>query len=75
MVEGTQIRRLPVEQLVILHDRYRSIVQGEERAARVKSGKASGRVIYARFGGPVGSPASPLRTGFDPYGRNGTDNL
>jgi hypothetical protein len=48
-VEGTQLRKATVSDLLMLRDRYKAIVNKEEARSRVKAGKASGRRILTRF--------------------------
>lgn len=67
VVEGTVIRRLPIEQLMLLRDRYEKIYKGELAAARIANGQGSGRNIFVRLGLVGGSPIA----GFNPYGRSG----
>ncbi len=50
VVEGTVIRRLPIQQVMILHDRYKAAYQAELAGAKLLAGKQSGRNIYARIG-------------------------
>lgn len=50
VVEGTVIRRLPISQIILLHDRYKAAYQAEVAAARLLAGKQTGRNIYARVG-------------------------
>lgn len=51
-IEGTTISRIPPGDLLLLADRYRAMVRSEEAADAVKSGRASGRTIFARFTAP-----------------------
>lgn len=52
-IEGVVIRRLPVDQLILLRDRYRAEYKAEVARAKVKDGRATGRLIFARFSRPV----------------------
>jgi hypothetical protein len=53
-IEGTVIGRMPVEQLLMIKDRYDAIVMREQAAERIKSGKGSGKQVYVRFVNPGG---------------------
>lgn len=48
-IEGTTISRLAPTELLALRDRYRAEVRTEKAQDAAKSGKASGRIILARF--------------------------
>lgn len=54
-VEGVQLRRATVQDLMTLRDRYVTIVRKEEAMDRVRAGKASGRRILTRFVSPASS--------------------
>lgn len=51
-IEGVVIRRLTVEQLLLLRNRYLAEWKAEVARARVKDGRATGRNIFARFTEP-----------------------
>jgi hypothetical protein len=51
-VEGVQLQRRDMSELVMLRDKYKAIVQKEEAAARIRAGKGSGRRILTRFTRP-----------------------
>lgn len=65
MIEGTMIRRLPAEQLILLRDRYKAVVLSEEAAAKIRAKKGTGRNIFVRIGAPGGTPFAPNDS---PYG-------
>ena len=52
-IEGTKLNRIPVKDLLLFRDRYLTEVQSQDRQARVRAGKATGRNILTRFT-PVG---------------------
>jgi hypothetical protein len=49
-VEGTNLSRIPHDQLLMLRDRYAALVFQEEEAERAANGKPTQRNIYAHFG-------------------------
>ena len=51
-VEGTNLGRIPHADLLLLRDRYVSIVKAEERAADAANGKPSRRAIFTQFLNP-----------------------
>jgi hypothetical protein len=51
-VEGLQLQRRDMTELIMLRDKYKVIVQKEEAAARVRAGKGSGRRILTKFTRP-----------------------
>lgn len=51
-IEGTNIERIPMTDLIKLKDRYEIIVRNEEAGERVSQGLAIGRTIYTRFSRP-----------------------
>ncbi len=51
-VEGTQLRRIPTADLILLADRYTAIVQSEQRAIDAANGKSTKRAIFTRFSNP-----------------------
>lgn len=53
VIEGTAIRRLPVEQLLMLRDRYLTAWQNEIAAADLAKGLGTGRNIYVRLTRPT----------------------
>lgn len=48
-IEGTEIGRLSVPQLLLFRDRYKQEVKSQEEQARNMAGKATGRNILVRF--------------------------
>lgn len=58
-VEGVQLRRRSVSDLLKLRDRFKIIVQKEEARQRVKNGKASRRRILTKFCKPGGNQTWP----------------
>lgn len=48
-VSGVKLERIPVDQLLVLRDRYKIEVQREEAALRIAAGLAPGRKIFTRF--------------------------
>jgi hypothetical protein len=52
-IEGTKIARIPVKDLLLFRDRYLAEIESQNREARAKEGRATGRTIFARFT-PVG---------------------
>lgn len=65
IIEGTTIRRLPMEQLILLRDRYKAVVDTENAAQRVRDKKGTGRNIYVRIATAGGTPFAPNDS---PYG-------
>lgn len=49
-IAGRQVRHIPVNELLMLRDRYRADVRREEQAARVAQGLPAGNRILTRFG-------------------------
>ncbi|HEV2350812.1 MAG TPA: hypothetical protein VG028_13305 [Terriglobia bacterium] len=52
-IEGTIIRRMNPQDLLLYRDRYRAEVRTEEAKAKISEGRATGRNIYARFTTPI----------------------
>jgi hypothetical protein len=48
-IEGTQLNRIPVRDLLLFRDRYLLEVRSQEREAKAKAGRATGRNIFVRF--------------------------
>lgn len=51
-VSGVKLERIPVDQLLVLRDRYRQEVKSEAAAAALAQGRGSGRNIFIRMGTP-----------------------
>ena len=51
-VEGTQLRRIPFADLMLLSDRYTAMVQNEKRIEDAENGRSSKRAIFSRFANP-----------------------
>ena len=47
-IAGRQITKIPITELLVLRDRYKSEVQSEEEAARIAMGKNSRNKILTR---------------------------
>lgn len=51
-IEGTNIERIPMTDLIKLKDRYEIIVKNEEAGEKLSQGLATGRTIFTRFSRP-----------------------
>jgi hypothetical protein len=58
-IEGMLLRKIPLAELILLHDKYMEIVRSEDDALRIKAGLGSRRRIMTRFSGcGTGGPGS-----------------
>jgi hypothetical protein len=48
-IDGRQVTKIPVNELLELHDKFSAIVRREKAALRVKMGRKSGLTIRVRF--------------------------
>lgn len=51
-VDGTELSRIPVSDLLMLRDRYAQLVYAEDAKTEAQAGRASRRNIYTRFSLP-----------------------
>lgn len=51
-IMGRSLKRTPIEELLVLRDRYRAEVQSDDAAAQIAAGLGDPRNVFIRFGRP-----------------------